>query len=194
MPSNSELHLASRFQAVRAQKELQEQAESVSKMSIQELQEQTIKFGEAKLGQTYRKVVESDPRYCQWFLKKYGNSPKATHQEFVTFLSLWIERQELEQGTTPFTLPNSKVNGPHAGAKSKSSAKPKAKPNHPMPEEEVFEEDDFSQWEDDISVVGSQVTIENQNAERLDKMENLMSQVLQQLQVLTNLSGASNSN
>ena len=76
-------------------------------MWYEELGNQVILFGEAKKGRKFTDVVGTGPNYCNWFLRKWGSSPKKGHQMFSLFLSMWTERQELEHGTPPRESPRS---------------------------------------------------------------------------------------
>jgi hypothetical protein len=84
--------LVDRFQALQTQKKTEE----FQAMSYQELADMRITFGETKLNQKFITVIEEDPKYTQWFARKYQNSQKESHQAFLYFLQLYVERKELE--------------------------------------------------------------------------------------------------
>ena len=86
--------LASRFQQVSATP--QDQVARLNRMSMSQLEQIPIKFGTAKYGMPFKRVLLEDPGYCQWFLGNYSQSVKPAHVEFTHFLRLHIERQELE--------------------------------------------------------------------------------------------------
>ena len=77
--------LVSRFDTVHAMKTLEDQDQALQQMSHEELSRQPVLFGEAKKGK-FGDVVQKDPAYCRWFLKKWGTSPKAEHRMFTHFL------------------------------------------------------------------------------------------------------------
>lgn len=116
--------LVSRFDAVSAFQNQENQEQALKKMSFEELGQQTILFGEAKKGQKFGQVVQKDPTYCRWFLKKWGNSLKAEHRMFCQYLMMWVERKEatlgLENPEEPQTgnFPASSNVCPKAKAKS----------------------------------------------------------------------------
>ena len=91
-------NLVDRFAAVQEIQTKVTKEKELMGLSMEELQNMTIKFGTAKAGMTYKDVVEKDPKYCQWFLRQWGASPKIEHQEFLFFLNQWTERQEMENG------------------------------------------------------------------------------------------------
>ena len=91
-------NLADRFAAVQEIQTKVTKEKELMGLSMEELQNMTIKFGTAKAGMTYKDVVEKDPKYCQWFLRQWGASTKPEHQEFTFFLNMWTERKEIENG------------------------------------------------------------------------------------------------
>ena len=110
--------LADRLQAVTSQKK---QEEFMTK-SYEELSRLPIAFGEAKVGMTYLEVIEKDPKYAQWFARKYAHSTKETHRSFLFFLNLYVERQELKQGEDHHQVPLTPR--PNLDLKAKSRAAP----------------------------------------------------------------------
>ena len=170
--------LADRFQALQVQ---QKKAEFMS-MSFDDLSQMRVSFGETKVNQTFLEVIEGDPKYVQWFAKKYQNSQKESHQAFLFFLSLYVERKELEKGLeTPRGAPTS------SHLKSKAKAKPAVK--NPS---EHGSQASWSDQEDPWDVMqGAQMMplpiqeeIED-NRRRLSNMEEALTQITQQLQLLT---------
>eukprot|EP00435_Cladocopium_sp_Y103_P008472 s1645_g2.t1 len=115
--------------------------------------------------------LQADPAYCKWFLKKWGSSPKKEHKMFSHYLMLWVERQELEQGTCP--------DPPSHGPTAASAACPKAK-TKPSPiagqssataiDLEIEEEEE---WWDHVTPPAAQK--ESENSRRLDQIEGVLS-------------------
>ena len=166
--------LADRFNLVQEAQKKDVQQSKLMAMSYEELGALVIRFGDAKLGQTYMTVVKEDPKYCQWFIRKYTSSSKEEHREFLYFLDLWVERQELELGHQTQAL--------HPKAKAKSVAKGKAGLGTGSPSTIIDLEEDDELWD---QIATTESAIENQNALRLDQIEGSLTQMMSQLQLLT---------
>lgn len=69
-------------------------------MSLQELGKCKIQFGKAKKDMTFDQLMKDDPKYVQWFLRKYENQGVASHQPFLRFVKLFIEDKESKKETT----------------------------------------------------------------------------------------------
>ena len=144
-------------------------------LSMEELQNMTIKFGTAKAGMTYKDVVEKDPKYCQWFLRQWGASPKIEHQEFLFFLNQWTERQEMENGISltknanqmPLR-PQPKRGGKGLGMSSTT----------PMPIDLEVEEEPWDQVSLAESLMPPKVM------DRIDRLEGALMQIVSQLQTM----------
>lgn len=98
----SKSSLAARFEKMQqGPRELEESMvqERMSRLSLHQMDHMTIRFGEAKWGQTFARVFQEDPGYCRWFLGRWEGSRKAAHMEFTFYLKLQIERMELERST-----------------------------------------------------------------------------------------------
>ena len=160
----------------RCHPELREK-DQLKQMQLPQLSEMTIAFGQTKLG--HGEVINTDPRYCRWFLGKYGDSKKMEHRTFVRFLNLWIDQKELEQEQP--TQPS-----------AKAVAKGRPSPDHgrrspPSPTLDPIDLDDEETW-DEIQMSRSEKHAEEVNAHRLDQVEEVLNHVLTQLQLLTNRS------
>ncbi|CAL1139985.1 unnamed protein product [Cladocopium goreaui] len=154
--------LAERFAAMQISQSKETQDLDLQKLSYDQLKEMPIRFGSAKTGQSFLTVVKEDPKYCTWFLRQYGNSQKLEHREFLRFLELWTERQELEQNVGQKSTPALMTSKPKAKAKSggghgKSSERPMTI--------DVEEEEEES-W-DAVSLRGSQNIDEQDIAPRV---------------------------
>ena len=112
----SSANLADRFVAIQEMQNKTNKEKTLMALNMEELQNFTIKFGTAKAGLTFKEVVETDPKYCQWFLHQWGASGKSEHQEFLFFLNLWTERKETEIG----------IDGSKTGAQLPVKPQPKA--------------------------------------------------------------------
>ena len=178
--TKTNLSLAERFDAVQTTEEKGIQEDVLDQMSFQQLSEVTISFGQTKVGQKYGAVIQSDPRYCRWFLGKYSDSPKMAHRTFVRFLNLWIERKELEQE-------HGKTAQPKAAAKSRATME-HGKNSPPSPSLGPIDLDLEEDAWDEISGMASEKNAVAVNSQRLDQVEEVLKHVLNQLQILTNRS------
>ena len=88
--------LADRFQIVQTATAQSAQHAQWMEVSFEDIGNLTIRFGDSKLGQKYSEVVRNDQKYCLWFIRKYSESSKPEHKEFLHYLDLYTERQELE--------------------------------------------------------------------------------------------------
>ena len=167
--------LADRLQAVTSQKK---QEEFMTK-TYEELSRLPIAFGEAKVGMTYLEVIEKDPKYAQWFARKYAHSTKETHRSFLFFLNMYVERQELKRGEDHHQVPLTPR--PNLDLKAKS----RAAPPHCA---ETGSQDSWSEpdmtWEP-YAPPNAQISEEVQmQGQRINNMENMLSQISQQLQMI----------
>lgn len=86
-------------------------------LSMKQLEDSVIDFGQAQLGLKYLEVWERHQDWVTWFINKYEKSAKESHQRFLHFVQLKIERAELAGKNIPL----------NAGPKT-SMVKPKMKP------------------------------------------------------------------
>eukprot|EP00435_Cladocopium_sp_Y103_P004762 s874_g1.t1 len=169
--------LADRFSAVQKTQNKTEQNNKLMSMSFEEIGKLTIRFGESKLGQAYKKVVDEDQKYCQWFLRKYAASEKEEHQEFIFYLNMCVERKELEMGMEEPAAPRPKAKGYPKAKSGPAGGSPSI-----MPTTCIDLETEEDTW-DQIST--QDVMVEQRNSRRLDMIEDALAQVMGQLQILT---------
>ena len=171
------MNLAERLQAVTQNKKTEE----YQKMSYDQLSKMRIAFGEAKVNQTYQEVLENDPKYVQWFVRKYGESKKEAHRAFLYFTNLYVERLELTQESQTPLETGVTAMGTHA----KSKAVPK-KPID-LESEESWSSEEGKPWsvvqEENVAIQG-ELSVQR---ERISHMESSLSQIMHQLQNLTQL-------
>jgi len=171
--------LSDRFQAVTQVKK----SEEFRSMSFAQLAEMRISFGESKLNEKFIAVVEQDPKYVQWFTKKYADSKKPSHQAFLYFIEIYVERMELEKGIEESQVPKSTAQ-PMLSSKSKAA-----------PRKAIDLESQGSWSDSEPSKPWSVVQEENQiiheelsvQRDRITSMESSLSQIAQQLQSLMQL-------
>ena len=161
--------LADRFQVIQTSQTKNAQADRLMSMSFEEVGQLTICFGENKLGQKYQDVVKEDQKYCQWFIRRFAESSKPEHQEFLHFLNMYVERRELELDIPP---------APTSTAKAKVMPKAKSGMAHGSLSEipRTIDLDLEAESWDQISA--QDMMTENRNAQRLDV-------IMGQLQLLT---------
>ena len=142
----------------------------------EELSQMRISFGETKLNQKFIDVIEQDPKYVKWFSKKYAESQKKAHQAFLYFLNLYVERLELTQ--EGITMGSTKFQAVSETLKPKSKCAPKPS----------MVSEDISSWsEDELERSWSVEDEVSQQGQRLNNMEATMSQIANQLQILTQM-------
>ena len=171
------MSLAERFQAVTAHVKTEE----YQKKSYDELSKMTIAFGEAKVGQTFQEVIQTDPKYVQWFTRKYGESQKETHKAFLYFINLYVERQELTQGSD-----QKDPQKPHVSAMA-LKAKSRAAPSHNVDSvsQDSWSEEDMP-WIPTSAPHQMAEEVEIQGA-RITRIEDSLTQITQQLQALMSM-------
>ena len=168
--------LADRFQMIQTTQTKHAQEDRLMSMSFEEVGQLTIRFGESKVGQQFSEVVKEDQKYCQWFIRKFAESSKPEHREFLHYINLYVERKELELNGLDQAAPKAKAKPP---TKTQAGMAHGSQSNGPSmidldPEDETW---------DQISAQG--LITENRNSQRLDVIEDALSQIMNQLQVLT---------
>jgi hypothetical protein len=152
-----------------------------TKMTLEELGQSVITFGEAKKGQSYEKVLRGDQSYVTWFTTKFADSQKYPHRRFLFYVQKFVEQEETIQVT----------------ARPKSRPAPKSNPHMmvhltdedtPVPE---VSDDENTMW-DLIEGQRQQICqLENHQSQRINNLEVAMGQIVGQLQELTrHLKGA----
>lgn len=173
MSSSKGTSLSDRFKALRTAVTAEQQDPEV--MTIEELSMMKITFGEAKRGQTYREVLQTDPKYVSWFLSRYQDSSKPAHKAFVSYLRRCIEEEETNRGVT-MDVPQVTSTKGYPKAKASSALRPASTEENAVWLSEgmwdVVEEDHENHLRD--------LTIEHQN-HRLDQLESTLQAILQVL-------------
>jgi len=172
------MSLSSRLNAVIKEEAAQETMEDLSKISYDELQNRTIKFGKSKHGMPYHQVIHEDPGYVTWFVGSYENSSKKEHVEFLTFVKQYVKRMEENQKGREKTTPT---------AKSKAIPKTKSAPQAQPSTSQVLEESEDEDLEWDTITNHLQMNQAAQMTEmgqRMNQMEQVLQQVVSTLQQL----------
>ena len=172
MSSSTGTTLSDRFKALQTAALVDQQ--DTEAMSIEELSMVKINFGDAKRGQTFQEVLQTDPKYVSWFLSRYQDSTKHSHKMFVSYLRRCIETEETNRGVTV-----TQTRGPTKGypkAKAGSASRPAT------PEESAvwMNEGMWDTVEEEHENHLRDLAIEQQN-QRISQMENTLQQILQAL-------------
>ena len=174
-------NLADRFRRVMETSQGSQEEPDYTKMTLEELGQSVITFGEAKKGQTYEKVLQGDQSYVTWFTTKFAHSQKYHHRRFLFYVQKFVEQAETIQVT----------------AQPKNRPAPKSNPHmmvhlidEDTPVPEVSDEEN-SMW-DIIEEQRQQISqLESHQSQRINSLEVAMGQIVGQLQELTrHLKGA----
>lgn len=74
-----------------------------SNMSLLELEESVVDFGSTHRGKRYIEMWQNHQSWIQWFISHYSSSGKPSHRKMIAFITLKIERCELEGSQVPRT-------------------------------------------------------------------------------------------
>eukprot|EP00435_Cladocopium_sp_Y103_P034896 s1941_g9.t1 len=167
-------NLAERFRRVMDQAQ-QSEGQDYTKMTMEELGQSVITFGEAKKGQTFEKVLQTDQSYVAWFTGKFASSQKYEHRRFLFYIQKFVDQAEAMQSTT----------------QPKSRSKPKGptqlKVHLPSDTEEIpdLSDEESSMW-DIIEGQRQQINqLENNQSQRISQLEVALGQIVGQLRELT---------
>jgi hypothetical protein len=70
----------------------EDQLKEIRQMPLSELEKETIQFGKAKCGQTFKMAFE-DGRWTDWFVTTYENSPKIEHAKYITYVTKRLDTE-----------------------------------------------------------------------------------------------------
>ena len=170
-------------------KELQVPGETAkfdfSHLSLSQLEETKVDFGQAHVGRTYREMWLNHQEWLLWFAGRYEKSGKESHQKILHYVQLMVERAEVSGTRIPV----------HKGVPSSATLrKPKAKvmpKKTPQPQAEAIsvwdaaEEEEFEMFGDEIDAgmsvaVASEITGPKAThlEGRMAVLENAVSQIL----------------
>eukprot|EP00435_Cladocopium_sp_Y103_P032593 s197_g8.t1 len=180
MPSS----LTEKLQALRAKEETEkstDRLEEIKKMSLKELEAETIQFGKAKLGVPFPTAF-ADNKWTDWFVSQYEKSEKAAHQKFVVYVE---KRLDHEAQLSP------KMSRP---AKIKTAKPVASEASWDQVKGETFSEDSAEEMSEKISASMKMCLMEDQmNAlheenkmisQRMGCMEAALSEVLLHIKAL----------
>jgi len=197
------MSLAQRLQ--RVQEKIEVPLAELEPMSIHQMEQLTINFGNTHKGKTYKEMWEKEQQWISWFVGHYGRSTKKDHRLFNRYVECMVERAEMSGHRVP-VLPSERDLDPHTGkgygkksptpkaltAKTKGKAQP---PIGEIPEEalndmqqlvnqglidpdEALEMESFEMIQEPSPAIGH---LES----RMLNLENALSRVIQHLEVLS---------
>ena len=74
-----------------------------SHLSLAQLEETKVDFGQAHVGRTYREMWLNHQEWLLWFAGRYEKSGKEGHQKILHYVQLMVERAELTGQGVPLT-------------------------------------------------------------------------------------------
>ena len=156
-----------------------------SHLSLQELEETKVDFGQAHVGRTYREMWQEYQDWLLWFSNRYEKSGKESHQKILHYVQMKVKRAELA-GThipvhkgVPATMPVTKA---------KAKPMPKKITTEALTVWDAEEEDEFEIFPEGVETAMSVADPEpsSQNVAHLEvrmlSMENAVSQILMMLE------------
>ena len=168
-------NLAERYRRVMDQSQKTQEEPDYTKMSLTELGQSVIMFGEAKKGQTFEKVVQSDQSYVAWFTNKFQSSQKHEHRKFLYFVQKFVEKAEkmpIANQAMGQDLPKSQG---HMTVQY---------PEEAVPVIDLSDDEENSLW-DVIEGQRQQINqMENNQTQRISNLEVAMGQIMGQLREL----------
>lgn len=92
MASNTVAQKMKAFQARQKGQSEEKTLEQVNNMTLEELSQETIQFGQAKKGMSFIKAFQ-DHSWADWFVSHYEKSEKPQHRKFVRFVELTLDAE-----------------------------------------------------------------------------------------------------
>eukprot|EP00435_Cladocopium_sp_Y103_P063960 s281_g25.t1 len=115
LPNRLSLRLMALSQKLKAFRETKEEDNSteklkaIEKMTLQELEGESIQFGKAKLGMPFPQAFE-DGRWTDWFIQQYEKSSKVEHAKYVMHVTKRLDAEiAMESKGKPKQLPKAKM-------------------------------------------------------------------------------------
>lgn len=152
----------------------------VQKLSLKDLENLKVSFGKAHLGKTYLQVWNEEQKWLMWFLRTYGESPKACHQTLVHYARLKTCELEEDLAFDPKLICHHPV---VTCAQSPVTPKPKSSMVKGASSSEIKEES-WEMAESQAETVG-ELAMEMQTlSSRMDQMEMVIQQILVSVQAM----------
>lgn len=191
MPAQSSL--SQRLSHIQENKSTNAGNRSLSSISLDEMDNFVVMFGERNRNRRFIDVWESDQEWISFVVKRYESSQKAAHKELMHYVNLKVERAELKQEPLP---PQNRrdeqelVSSEMPGTRSKAMARPPTTAsNRPLGPLDVDLESTWS----DADVVEAPPPQLATMEHRLMHLENVMTRICVHLDQNTNPNAANGS-
>lgn len=184
---STEKTLGQRLQALHSQAKNIEAVVDLSKLSMSELEQLTVQFGEKHRNKTFGQVWKEDPQWIQFFANKYEQSTKPVHVNLLYFIRRKVERAE-RTGQEEERIPTyPKTTGQGYGKNSQAKAKAKSVPKSSNLEVETANSDVSSS---DLEIIEENYIPHEsikftQIEDRMGRLEEVLNQVIVQLSNIT---------
>jgi len=159
------MSLADRLSRVCTPAETGESLDAFKTLPLEQMDATPISFGKAHLGKTYRQVWDQEIRWVQWFVRTFEGSGKLEHQKLIHYVTMMVERVELETESEFRQLPQPKV-----------KAKAKSMPAHTVPIDPEAEEEEEAWLQAEMESMPTYMP-ENVNTENIHALQHRMSGV-----------------
>ena len=97
------MSLSERLSRLSSSKGDPEEMEKFKMLSLEEMGSSPITFGKAHLGRPFAEIWKA--KWLQWFVRTYETSQKVDHMKLLHYVTLMIERSEMEARTEPSQMP-----------------------------------------------------------------------------------------
>ena len=104
-PRTASMSLSERLSRLSSSKGDPEEMEKFKSLSLEEMGSSPITFGKAHLGRPFAEIGNQEAKWLQWFVRTYETSQKVDHMKLLHYVTLMIERSEMEARTEPSQMP-----------------------------------------------------------------------------------------
>ena len=157
-----------------------------SHLSLQQLEETQIDFGQSHVGKKYQEMWQSHQDWVAWFTNRYEKSGKKSHQKFLHYVQIKVEKAELEGTTVPVRSGGTST---VTQLTTKAKTMPKKKTTAPPAEQVAVwdaAEEEFELYPDEIEMGLSAIGTEG-NQQEVIQLEHRMQHVETTLSQIVNL-------
>ena len=102
--------LAAKFKAMQKAQKKEVDREAIQLMTLKELEDEKIMFGEAKKGLTYAEAFK-DTTWVEFILSRFENSGKSDHMMFIRYVELRMAEMAKEESHTSLKKKESSSKG-----------------------------------------------------------------------------------
>jgi hypothetical protein len=150
-----------------------------SHLSLNQLEETRVDFGQAHSGKTYREMWVNHQDWILWFTGRYEKSGKESHQKMLYYIQLMIEKAEMNGTNVPLT----KGTAPKSSmAMTKAKAMPKRAMQPPVEATSVWDatEEEYEIFTEEAEM-GLSVAAPEGNNPDVSHLEHRMETTLSQI-------------